>query len=58
MKRLQYYLNLLIVLKKLLKELKNFCGGDREIQVSRELTKKYEEHIGNNIDKVINFFEG
>ena len=25
--------------------------------VSRELTKKYEEHIGNNIDEVLNFFE-
>ena len=36
-------------LKKLLIELKEYCGGDREIQVSRELTKKFEEHIGNNI---------
>ena len=41
--------------KKLLEDLKNFCGGDREIIVSRELTKKFEEHIGNNIDEVINF---
>ena len=38
-------------------ELKNFCGEDREIQVSRELTKKYEEHIGHKIDEVIKFFE-
>ena len=45
-------------LKKLLKELKETCGGEREIQVFRELTKKYEEHIGNNIDMVIGFFEG
>ncbi len=44
-------------LKKLLLELKHFCGGDREIEVSRELTKKFEEHIGKNIDQVINFFE-
>ena len=44
-------------LKKLLKELKVYCGGDRKIQVSRELTKKFEEHIGTNIDKVIKFFE-
>ena len=44
-------------LKKLLKELKNFCGGEKEIQVFRELTKLYEEHIGHNIDEVINFFE-
>ena len=36
-------------------ELKLF-GGDREIQVSRELIKKYEEQIGNNIDEVINYF--
>ncbi len=44
-------------LMKLLSELKEFCGGDREIQVSRELTKKFEEHIGNNIDEVLRFFE-
>ena len=44
-------------LKKLLKELKDYCGGEREIQVFRELTKKYEEQIGNNLDMVINFFE-
>ncbi len=44
-------------LKKLLKELLDFCGGDREIIVSRELTKKFEEHIGNNINDAINFFK-
>ena len=44
-------------LKKLLKELSKFCGGQREIEVARELTKKFEEHIGNTIDKVVNFFE-
>ena len=44
-------------LKRLLKELSKFCGGQREIEVARELTKKFEEHIGNNIDKVINYFE-
>ncbi len=43
-------------LKKLLKELLEFCGGDREIIVARELTKKFEEHIGNNINEVIEFF--
>ena len=32
-------------------------GGDREIQVSRELTKKFEEQIGNNIDEVIDRLE-
>ena len=40
-------------INKLLLELKKFCGGDREIQLFRELTKKFEEHIGNNIDEVI-----
>ena len=37
-------------------ELKEFCGGRREIKVVRELTKKYEEHIGNNIDEVLYHF--
>ena len=44
-------------LKKLLRELKEYCGGERKIQVSRELTKKFEEHIGNNIQDVISHFE-
>jgi 16S rRNA (cytidine1402-2'-O)-methyltransferase len=44
-------------LKKLLIELKNFLGGDREVKVSRELTKKFEENIGSNIDMVLNHFE-
>ena len=44
-------------LKKLLKELLEFCGGDREIMVARELTKKFEEHVGDNINNVIKYFE-
>ena len=44
-------------LKKLLKELFELCGGDREIMIARELTKKFEEHIGNNISSVIEFFK-
>ena len=44
-------------LRKLLNELLEFCGGDREIIVARELTKKFEEHVGNNIYKVIEFFK-
>ena len=44
-------------LKKLLNELKKFCGGKRQIQIFRELTKKYEERIGSNIDMVSNYFE-
>ena len=41
---------------KLLKELKEHCGGEREISVSRELTKKYEEKINNKIDNFIDIF--
>ena len=44
-------------LKKTLKDLKVYCGGSREIKVTRELTKKFEEHIGFNIDEVIDFFD-
>ena len=44
-------------LKTLLKELLEFCGGDREIMVARELTKKFEEHVSNNINNVIEFFK-
>ena len=44
-------------LKNLLNELKEFFEGEREIQVFRELTKSYEEHIGNNINEVLDFFE-
>ena len=41
---------------KTLNELKNYCGGYKEIQISRELTKKYEENVGKNIDEVIEYF--
>ena len=43
--------------KKLLKELFDFCGSDREIFVARELTKKFEEHIGSNINEVSESFK-
>ncbi len=43
-------------LRKLLYELLELCGGEREIIVARELTKKFEEQVGNNINKVIEFF--
>ncbi len=43
-------------LNKLLKDLLEFCGGDREILVARELTKKFEEHVGNNVNDAIEFF--
>ena len=44
-------------LKNLLIELREYIGSSREIRVARELTKKYEEHIGNDIDEVLNFFK-
>ena len=42
---------------KLLRELKEHCGGQREIKVFRELTKKFEEHVGDTLDEVLAFFE-
>ena len=44
-------------LKALLEELKEYCGGEKEIQIFRELTKKYEQHIGKTLDEVISFFK-
>ncbi|MDC2995394.1 16S rRNA (cytidine(1402)-2'-O)-methyltransferase [Prochlorococcus sp. AH-736-F09] len=43
--------------KKLLKELLVFCGEGRQIHISRELTKKFEEHIGTTIERAIDIFE-
>ena len=43
-------------LKKLLFELKEICGKEREIIISRELTKKFEQNIGNTIEEVISYF--
>jgi len=40
-------------LNKLLMELKEFCGGEREVHISRELTKKFEENICASINKMI-----
>ena len=44
-------------LKTLLIELKGYCEPDREIQIFRELTKRFEESIGTNLDMIIDFFE-
>ena len=44
-------------LLKTLKELQKFCGGEREISIAKELTKKFEEHVGQNLNEVINHFE-
>ena len=39
-------------------ELRECFGGEREIQVFRELTKKFEQQIGSTINEVIDYFEG
>ena len=44
-------------LNKLLNELKEYCGGQREICITRELTKKFEEQINNKIENVIDIFK-
>ena len=38
-------------------ELKESCGGEREIHISRELTKIYEENIRSSITKMIEHFK-
>ena len=45
-------------LKKLLVELKENFEDEREIQIYRELTKKFEENIGSNVNMILDFFEG
>ena len=44
-------------LLQLLSQLREHCGGQREIKVFRELTKKFEEHVGDTLDEVLEFFE-
>ena len=44
-------------IKKLLRELSEFCGEEREIEIARELTKKFEEHFCGNLRSAIKFFE-
>jgi 16S rRNA (cytidine1402-2'-O)-methyltransferase len=43
-------------LLKLLKELSTYCGKERPIRISRELTKRYEESIGRTIEDAITHF--
>ena len=42
---------------KLLFELKNLCGGDRKLVLSKELTKRFEKHFGDNIAEVIDMVQ-
>ena len=44
-------------LKQTLEELKIHCGDSKEIQVSRELTKRYEENICTNLEEIIKYFD-
>ena len=44
-------------LNKLLNELREYCGADREVIVCRELTKKFEEQIHDRIDNLKDFFK-
>lgn len=41
---------------KLLSDLRVFCGVDRKISISRELTKKYEQNICGKLDDAIDYF--
>jgi len=41
---------------ELLEDLSILCGKNRPIQIARELTKRYEESIGNTIGEVIKYF--
>ena len=43
-------------LKKLLEELLDVCGGDREIVIARELTKKFENMYGGQTVKLLGTF--
>jgi len=40
----------------LLEDLSISCGKERPIQIARELTKRYEQTIGNNIGEVLQYF--
>jgi len=44
-------------IKELLRDLKIYCGGSREIFISREMTKKFEENIYSSINEIIDIFE-
>jgi 16S rRNA (cytidine1402-2'-O)-methyltransferase len=44
-------------LKDLLIELKEYLGGERKVHISRELTKKFEEHIGDSINEIMTYLK-
>ncbi len=41
---------------QLLEELSVFCGEDRPLHISRELTKRHEQHIGATIGEALEYF--
>lgn len=43
-------------LLKTLEDLKSVLGGETEISISREISKKFEEHLRGNIDEMIKHF--
>lgn len=43
-------------LLQLLEELHNHCGGDRPLQVARELTKRHEQQVGPNVAVALQHF--
>jgi len=43
-------------LLQLLEELAEHCGGDRPLQVARELTKRHEQQVGPTIASALNHF--
>ncbi len=44
-------------LKRLLEDLKKYCGSKREISISRELTKIFEENLTSNINQINELFK-
>ena len=44
-------------LNKLLHDLREYCGAHREVVVCRELTKKFEEQICDNLDNLKDFLK-
>lgn len=44
-------------LKKTLKDLKEFFGGERRVVLSREITKLFEEHLRFTLDEAIEYYD-
>jgi len=44
-------------LSKLFQDLKDICGGERKVSVSKEMTKRYEMHYGEDLNELIERFK-